>query len=105
MTGHFFLTGEPVELNFKEYGSEGKELAEWKFGKYSRFKTFSATVIQVLRTTVGPVMIAGEVKEKAGSGQYEGETFTEWHVTAAWPAKGAKKAEQQKHENEEDLPF
>ena len=103
MTGHFMFDGTPEELNVKSYGDGTKELAEFKFG-YQRFKTFSATVIQILRTS-DKVRVAGEVKENHGKEgtPNEGKVFSDFLVAAAWPL--AKKAEPQPEGVEGDLPF
>jgi len=107
MTGHFILIGTPEELMFKTYGQENeKELAEWKFGKYQRFKTFSATVIASLRAATDKVMIAGEVREKQGKGDYSDRIFDVWQVTDCTHVK-SKTSNQNapKSEPENDLPF
>lgn len=103
MTGHFFCVGTPEEIEFKSYGSEGKELAKWKFG-YQRFQTFSESSMAVLREATGLVMCAGEFRER----EYEGKVYTDAHVSAVtnWNAKAkAKKQEATPPPSDSDLPF
>lgn len=101
MTGHFMVSGSPEELEYREYGSEGRELAKWKLG-YQRFQTFSESVIQVLRTGEPPFMFAGDFRER----EYEGKTYTDAHVTAAWPQKQKTKSKPAAQPtSDHDLPF
>lgn len=110
MRGDFVLIGTPEELNFKTYGNEGKELAEWKFG-YTRFKTFSETVIANLRAATGEVMVSGEVREVQGKGDYSDRVFSEWTVTTCRTLKAKankpqtkQQPSQQQTTQEEDWP-
>lgn len=105
MTGHFFCVGIPEELEFKSYGQEGKQLAKWKFGFY-RFQTFSETSMEALRTTSGLVMCSGEYRER----DYNGETYTDAHVTAVthWKAakpKASAKPQPQPEQHDDGCPF
>lgn len=103
MTGHFFCVGIPEDLEIKEYGSEGKRLAKWKFG-YQRFQTFSETCIAAIETATGKIMCSGEFRER----EYNDQIYTDANVVAVTsldkPSK-AKPKQQQKPEQESDLPF
>lgn len=100
MTGHFLVTGTPEEIEYKEYGQEGKELARFKCG-YFRFQTFSETVIHILRDRPGDALLmAGDYRER----EYDGKIYTDAIVSAVWPAKSKQPKQQPKHDDS-DLPF
>lgn len=104
MTGHFFCIGVPSEIETKEFGSEGKTLLKFQLGKYQRFTTFSETAANVIQNATGTVLVSGEYKER----EYNGETYTDAHVTAAmdWKSKPkAKAATPQPQTADDGIPF
>lgn len=102
MTGHFFITGVPTEFDTKTFERKdgtGGTLCKFKIGPLY-LQSFSETVLAVVQDAPGNILVAGEFRERRGSGQYEDRTFADMHVTAA-----RRIDTQPESQRNDDLPF
>lgn len=104
MNGQFCLIGKPESLEVKT-SQKGNTYATFSIGAVKRVTTFSESAIAVLQQAPIEVLCNGTLKQKDGSGEYEGRVFLEWFADTVLLTKSAISTIHNDPKAGDDLPF
>lgn len=104
--GSFGLRGIPHSIERKTYGSEGKELMNFKMHNRQFLTTFSTSVMEQVELAVTHGMVVwvfGDIVEAPGYGDNSDKTYTNFDATAA--ILDTKSKPQPQADSGDGLPF